>query len=106
MCKDGWEIFALGHKKGKNCQKHMKNKNFTIELVFFASDWLESKSNHSQHSFLKSVESNSLFKMSDLKKKEDICQFSKIILFFWSLSFFELIKIYLIGSNVSNLENC
>ena len=45
-------------------------------------DLLESQLNHSQHSFLKSVESNSLFKMSDLKKKEDICQFSKKILFY------------------------
>ena len=33
MSEEQWERFALGHKKGKNCQKHSKNINFSRELL-------------------------------------------------------------------------
>ena len=35
MSKEQWEQFALGHKKGKNCQKHLKNTNFISESLIF-----------------------------------------------------------------------
>ena len=55
--------------------------------------------------------SNFLFGNCSLKKKKDICRFSHKYLFispcgfFWELKLIELLKIYPIGSNVSNLEN-
>ena len=39
MSKERREQFALGHKKGENCQKQTKNTNFSS---FFASNLLES----------------------------------------------------------------
>ena len=46
--------FALGHKKGENCQKQTKIMDFSSELLIFASDSLESGARHLHLSFLKS----------------------------------------------------
>ena len=54
MREERRERFALGHKKGENCQKHMKHMNFSSESVFFASDSLESRVICSHCSFVKS----------------------------------------------------
>ena len=54
------EIFALGHKKCEKLSKHMKKTNFRANHLFFARDLLESLSNHSHCSFLKSDKSDSL----------------------------------------------
>ena len=36
MSKEWWEWFAFVYNKGENCQKHMKNTNFSSEsLVFY-----------------------------------------------------------------------
>ena len=38
MSKKRCEQFALGHKKGENCQKHVKNTNFSSKSLFFLQD--------------------------------------------------------------------
>ena len=35
MSEEQHEQFALGHKKGKKCQKHTKNTNFLSESLVF-----------------------------------------------------------------------
>ena len=60
MSKERWERFALRHKKGEKLSKHMKKTNFRANHLFFARDLLESLSNHSHCSFLKSDKSDSL----------------------------------------------
>ena len=63
MSKEQQKCFALGHKKGKNCQKGMKNTNFT-------SDLLESQANHLDLSFLKRDESASLMLLFCKERQE------------------------------------
>ena len=53
MSKVRQEQFALGHKKGTNCQKLTKNTIFRANRLFFAINPLESRVNHSHSSFLK-----------------------------------------------------
>ena len=40
MSKDRRERFTLGHKKGKNCQKHTKSTNFSSELLVFCEQFV------------------------------------------------------------------
>ena len=67
MSKQRRERFALGHKKGENVRKTVKN---IWKILIF-------RANHSHRSFLKSNESNSLFIMSnvDRKSKEQMSEF-------------------------------
>ena len=46
MRKEGYERLDLGHKKGKNCQKRMKNTNFLSKSIVFSKRfaWIMSKS--------------------------------------------------------------
>ena len=59
FCKERQEWFTLGHKKGKNCSKTVKNCQnlwqmwiFSRELLVFESQSLKSRANHSCRSFL------------------------------------------------------
>ena len=68
------ERFALGHKKGTNCQKHTKNTNFSNESLVFlrgicpnherithiALLWRATWAHHSHRSFVKSNASETL----------------------------------------------
>ena len=60
MSEEWREQFALGHKKGQNCQNHTKILIFPAIHSFFVSDSLKSRVNHSHRSLLKSNESYSL----------------------------------------------
>ena len=54
MSKDRRERFTLGHKKGKNCQKHTKIRIFRANRSFFANNPLKSRANQSHRSFVRS----------------------------------------------------
>ena len=63
FCKERWEQYAFGHKKGKNCQNIWKIYFFLSKSLVFCereSDSLIKKSNHSRCSLVKRDKSDSL----------------------------------------------
>ena len=83
FCKEWQERYALWHKKGKNCQKLMKNTNFSRDSRFLQAIF----SNHKRISrivFLKSDKSDWLKLLFCKEGREQIAHGSSLKLVFLS----------------------